>query len=87
MKPNKVSLNKYNFGDVKSYELTHKDFDNLLNEYHHYRIDLLGNSFKVYMDNELLFEANDPLPFMCGAASLYSYRCKGSYKSVSIKTK
>ena len=87
VKPNKVSLNKYNFGDAKSYELVHKNFDNLLNEYHHYKIDLLGNSFKVYMDNELLFEVNDPLPFMCGAASLYSYRCKGSYKSVSIKNK
>ena len=84
IKPDKVALNKYNFGDVKSYELIHQDFANLLNEYHHYKMEINGNTLKMFMDNKLLFEVSDPLPFVTGAASLYSYRCRGAYRKIKV---
>ena len=87
VKPDKVALNRYNFGDVKSYELIHKDFANLLSEYHHYKIVVQGNVFTVYMDDKLLFVVSDPLAFATGAASLYSYRCKGAYRNIKIENK
>ncbi len=87
IKPNKISLCKYNFGDVKSYSLISKDFDSLLGIYHRYRIENVGNNFKVFMDGDLLFDVCDPLPFAVGACALYSYRSKGSYKNLKIETK
>ena len=86
IKPNKISLCKYNFGDVKSYPLISKEFENLLGQYHRYKVDNVGNNFKVYMDDKLLFNISDPLPFAVGACSLYSYRCKGAYRNLKIKT-
>ncbi len=87
VKPNKVALSKYNFGDVKSYELASKEFDNLLNQYHHYRVEIIGNTLKVFMDGKILLETSDPLPFATGAASIYSYRCKGAYRNIKVENK
>ena len=87
IKPNKVSVAKYNFGDVKSYILVSREFEHsLLNEYHHYKMIVTGNKIIVYMNDKELFNIDDPLPFLVGAASIYSYRSKGSYKELKIKT-
>ena len=87
IKPHKVAINKYNFGDVKSYELASQRFiSNLVNEYHDYQLTIIGNTIKVYMDGRMLFSVSDPIAFQTGAVGLYSYRSSGAYKNISIKT-
>lgn len=86
IKEKMIKLSKYNFGDVKSYELIHKDFNSLLGENHKYQLKIEGNVLEVLMDDKQLFKVADPLAFPVGAVSLYSYRSKGAYKNLKIKT-
>ena len=81
-----INLSRYNFGDVKSYVLVSKEFSSNLGKYHHYRIVIKDNNIQVFMDNHLLFNETEALPFMVGACSLYSYRSKGAYKNIKIQT-
>ena len=87
IKPHKVAINKYNFGDVKSYEIASQRFiSDLTNQYHDYQLVIIGNTIKVYMDNGMLFSVSDPIAFQAGAVGLYSYRSSGAYKNISVKT-
>ena len=86
IKKNMVRLNRYNFGDVKSYELIHKDFTNLLGEMHHYKLKIQKNVLEVYMDGSILFKVADPIAFATGALAIYSYRCKGIYKNIKAQS-
>ena len=87
IKPHKVAINKYNFGDVKSYEMASQRFiSDLTNQYHDYQLVIIGNTIKVYMDNGMLFSISDPVAFQVGAVGLYSYRSSGAYKNIIVKT-
>lgn len=84
VKPTKVVLSRYNFGDVKSYDISSFDIDADLGQYHRYGLRIRGNCFEICRDGKLLFRASDPLAFPLGAAALYSYRCKGAYRNVIV---
>ncbi len=87
IKPHKVALNRYNFGDVKSYELASQRFImDLSGQFHNYQLIIVGNTIKVYMDKGMLFSVSDPLAFQTGAVGLYSYRSSGAYKDIMVKT-
>ena len=87
IKPHKVAINKYNFGDVKSYELASQRFiSDLTNVIHDYQFAIIDNTIYVYMDNDLLFKVSDPVAFQIGAVGLYSYRSFGAYKNIKVKT-
>ena len=87
IKPHKVAINKYNFGDVKSYELASQRFiADLTGQIHNYQLLIIDSTIIVYMDNEMLFKVSDPIAFQVGAVGLYSYRSFGAYKDIKVKT-
>ena len=87
IKQHKVSVWKYNFGDVKSFELASQRFIlDLTGTMHNYQFNIIGNSITIYMDNEMLFKVSDPVAFQVGALGLYSYRSSGAYKDIKIKS-
>ncbi len=87
IKPNRISVAKYNFGDVKSYNLATIELDkSILDEYHHYEMTIVDSVIDVYMDGKHLLHTSDSLPFVVGAASIYSYRSKGRYANLKINS-
>ena len=84
VKPTQIILSRFNFGDVKSYDLRKVDLDADLGHFHHYCLKVYGNVLEVWRDGKMLFKASDALAFPLGAAALYSYRCKGAYRNLAV---
>ena len=87
VKNNSLTISRYNYGKVKSYDLGRVVLKAEANRFYTYKIVAEGNTFTVWRDGEKVLQVTDPLAFQTGAFGLYSTGGSGSYKNVKIQAK
>ena len=83
---NAVVLSRYNFGNVKSYELTSKTILSEPGTFYKYKISAVQNTIEIWRDGEQVLRYTDPLAFNTGAVGFYSHGGTGRYRNLMIKT-